>query len=167
MVRATWKTAAVTTSAARQAVIRVLVRNVIRRPLVQMLHSRQRALCLMARGKRALSCEPLQGSYCATSNGFIVLSTTWSASRKAAAFHDWPGIPRAANVRPCNHSVKSQLLIAQERASFTRSARAAFSWPHFASAATQKPPTIGQMPPLWYCHTKFCLWRDIYGRHSV
>ena len=30
-----------------------------------------------------------------------------------------------------------------------------------ASAATQNPPTIGQMPPLWYCHAEFCRWRAI------
>ena len=38
--------------------------------------------------------------------------------------------------------------------------------PACTSAPIQKPPTIGQMPPLWYCQTKFCRWRAMYGRHS-
>ena len=39
--------------------------------------------------------------------------------------------------------------------------------PQRASAATQNPPTIGQTPPLWYCHAEFCRCRAMYGRQSA
>ena len=52
------------------------------------------------------------------------LRTASKAMRKAAAFQDWPRMPRGAKVRPCSHSLNAQPSSALAPASFASSARA-------------------------------------------